>query len=290
MRIKELSIAIPYHGDRIKWVTQTILNIHNMNFIKEFVLTVDPCDDFNVNRLRKALAFYPKVKIIENEKRLFVFRNKVNAVKNCKCDWVALIDSDNIIGATFLGPILNSITSEKIMYAPEIGFPSLHYEKYANKSIGFVEATKLIGDPTYDMLINTMNYMVHKDTWLLALEEVIESEYEPVSADSAWINYNCMKAGMTLMVVRGCTYKHTIHSQSTYHLYSGEGVKQYAHICKLMKDEVKIEDFNDTREIQAKKQGSVSSAPDLSAARRPSGAVLPKEFSEDTNRFNLLSD
>jgi hypothetical protein len=291
MRVKDISVAIPYHGDRVKWVNQTILNVHNNNFIKEIVLTIDPCDDFDVKYLRKAVKNYPKVRIIENEKRLFVFRNKHKAVSECKSEWVALIDSDNIIGATFFGPILMNTLVNETIYCPEIGFPALHYEKFANVSIGFVDAVGLIGDPKYDMLVNTMNYMFHRETWLKALDEPIKSDYEPISADSAWINYNCMKAGMTLKVVRGSVYRHTVHDQSTYLLNQAAGIAQYANICKLMKGEYNdVKDFAGSREVQARKSRGVSPTPNLSAIRGSGRDVVQKECSDNYNRFDLLSD
>lgn len=291
MRVKDISIAIPYHGDRVKWVKQTITLNHNFNFIKEIVLTVDPCDDFNVSVLRKALSIFPKVKIIENEKRLFVFRNKYKAVSECKSDWVALIDSDNIIGATYFGPIIMNTLVNNLIYCPEIGFPSLHYEEFANKTIGFHDAVELIGNPKYDMLTNTMNYMFHRETWINSLSDAIKSDYEPVSADSAWINYNCMKYGMALRIVRGCVYRHTIHDQSTYLLNQREGVAQYANICKLMKGDFKdVKDFTGAREVQARKQHGVSPTPNISAVRGSSRGVVQEECSEHNNGFGLLSD
>lgn len=291
MRVKDISIAIPYHGDRIKWVSQTIKNIHNMNFIKEFVLTVDPCDDFDVKKLRKALSIYPKVRIIENDKRLFVFRNKHKAVSECKSEWVALIDSDNLIGATFLGPIIMNSMVNNIIYCPVVGFPALHYECFSNKHIAFNDAVELIGNPKYDMLVNNMNYVLHRETWLNSLKGAIASDYEPVSADSAWINYNCMKNGMVLKVVRGCVYQHTVHDQSTYILNHKEGEKQYANICKLMKGDFKsVKDFTGSEEVFSRKSRGVSPSPNLSSIRGSSRDVVPEECSNDNNRLDLLSD
>ncbi len=291
MRVKPISIAIPYHGNRVKWVKQTVTLNHNFNFIKEIVITVDPCDDFNVAVLRKALSIFPKVRIIENEKRLFVFRNKHRAVSECTSEWVALIDSDNVIGATYFGPVILNTLVNNLIYCPEIGFPSLHYEEFSNKTIGFRDAVDLIGNPKYDMLINTMNYLLHRESWLNALSGVIKSDYEPISADSAWINYNCMKAGMALRVVRGCVYQHTVHDQSTYLLNHKEGVTQYANICKLMKGDFKsVEDFTGAEEVQSRKSRGVSPTPNISAIRGSSRDVFQEECAEHTNGFGLLSD
>lgn len=292
MKAKEISIAIPYHGDRIKWTQQTILNCHGFNYVKEIVIVVDPSSVKDVDRLYKAATHYPKVRIILNEDRLFVFRNKVKAVESCRSEWVALIDSDNIIGATFLGPILNrSPLSENVLYCPEIGFPALHYEEFSHYDVSLKEAVDLIGKPSYDMLINTMNYVLHRDSWLSALKSAIESNYDPISADSAWINYNCMKAGMLLRVIRGCCYKHTVHDGSTYRLFQNEGVNKYANICKMMKGEYKdVKDFTSAREVQAKKSRGISSTSDISAIGGSGRGLVPEKCSQDNNRPDLLSD
>lgn len=283
-----LSIAIPYHGDRLQWTMQTILNIHNNNFVKEIVITVDP-SDFDVKKLYKATKNYKKVKIFENESRLFVFRNKIKAVTLCSSEWVALIDSDNIIGAVYLGPILNKILDKKVIYSPECGFPALNYQKFTGKDIGIREAISLIGDKEFDMLINTMNYVFHRKTWLSALCETINQDYDPVTADSAWINYNCMKNGIVLRVVKGSTYKHTVHKQSTYILYQKEGSDNYSKICQMMKGLIN-EDMGCPGEIQTREPSYLSNASNWTSTGRSSGDVVQEERKQDTNRFSLLTD
>ncbi len=292
MKIEGISIAIPYHGDRVEWTLQTISACHSYAYIREIVITVDPSTVQEVNKLYRAVKNFKKVRIILNEERLFVFRNKIKAVESCTSDWVALIDSDNVAGALYFGPIIRSAPlSENVIYSPEVGFHSLHYEEFNEKDIALNDAVDLIGNKSYDMLINTMNYFFHRKTWLKALESAIASDYEPVSADSAWINYNCLKAGMVLRVVKGCSYKHTVHHGSTYLQNQHEGVTQYANICKIMKGEYKdVKDFTSAREIHARKSHGISSTSNISATGRPSGDLVQEECKSNLNGNDILSD
>jgi hypothetical protein len=289
----DLSIAIPYHGDRSKWTMQTIMNNHNRDFVREIVITVEAGNESEVIKLQRLTKNYPKVVIHENDQRLFVFRNKIRAVSLCKSDWVALIDSDNVIGSIYLGPILrkaiNNGLSESTVYCPEIGFTKLFYTKFVGIDINLYEATNLIGDPQYDMLINTMNYVFHRETWLNALSDAISSNYEPMTADSAWINFNCMKNGMILNVLKGSTYKHTVHNQSTYALFPQDGATEYAKICATMKG-LLDENLGSSRKIQAGKSNYISSTSDWSAIGGQGRNLLRKEQGSDKDRSGLLTD
>ena len=240
--MNNISIAIPYHGDRFRWTMKTITNCHKLANVTEIVITIEPLDVSSL-KLERECRIYPKVRIFKNDKKLFVFRNKVNAVQRCTNEWVALIDSDNIINSAYLGAFLNSDKNPNIIYQPSIGQPRLNFEEYIGKDIGLRYAAEQISTSLFNMLFNNMNYIIHRKTWLNALEGAIQSDYEPLTADSAYINYYCLKAGMVMRVIKGMVYIHTIHNssapdnqKSTYMLHQEEGVREYSKIINNLKE------------------------------------------------------
>lgn len=284
--MNEISIAIPYHGDRLKWTTQTVYKCHGQSFVKEIVLTVEP-SDFPIEKVRKAFRNYKKVKVYQNDKRLFVFRNKINAVQKCNCQHVALLDSDNTVGAAYFGRIIRKPYSKHVIYCPEYGYPKLNYQEFTGEDINLNAAVDYLGNKNFDMLINTMNYVFHRETWLNALSEAIGSDYEPLTADSAYMNYHCLKNGMVLRVVHGMTYRHTVHDQSTYRLYRKEGKQEYSKLIKLMKGE-KDEISDSTKEVCTRGTYQISRVSDWSGAGGSSGTVVRK--AADRNAAELLTD
>jgi hypothetical protein len=289
-----ISIAIPYHGNRLKWTMQTIHNVHNLPFVKEIVISIDP-SDYPSSVIKNAVKHIGKVEIYENDKTLYVFRNKIRAVQLCKYDWCALIDSDNIIGAAYLGSWGKAEKNKNLIYQPSIGHTMLNYEEFIGDDIGLKTAAQLVGNNNFDMLFNTMNYMFHRETWLKALEGAIASDYDPISADSAYINYNCLKAGMVIRVMHGMAYIHTIHSKKTdrnnrgfYIEHAQEGVQEYNKIKKMLLEETN-EGCNSTGSIQAAGQNTVSKAPNWSGAGGPGRRILPQPEG-DNDKANLLTD
>lgn len=276
-----ISVAIPYHGDRSKWTLQTVVNASAVSAVKEIVITIDPSNT-DPKKFMQTLRSYRKVKVYQNDKRLFVFRNKVNAVSRCTQPWVALIDSDNIAGAGYYGAFSKQKKNPDILYQPSIGHTMIHYEEYIGEDINLKWAAKRIDEVKVNMMLNTMNYIFHRETWLKALKPAIESDYDPLTADSAFINYTCLKSGMVMRIIPGMEYMHTVHPvvedlevQSTYRIYVQDAEREYAKIIKQLKETLD-EDAGRTQGVYAGGQNAVPEASNWSGSGRPSRAVFPE--------------
>lgn len=286
-----MSIAIPFHGAREEWTLKTIQNTHNIHYVKEIVISMEPSER-NYADFFARLKLYPKVKIFKNEKNLFVFRNKINAVSKCTNEWVALIDSDNITTSQYY-TIFNRVPNKenRIIYSPAEGLPQLDYRCFIGHDIGIMDAGKLLGDGRFDMLFNTMNYVFHRETWLAAQDK---SDYEPRTADSSWINYNCLKSGMVIRVVKDMFYYHTMHAlnadhsfQSTYRMYHKEGETENKKIRQMIKELCDARN-NSSTSVQSRRQESVPPASNWTATGGQGGTVVPEQRSPD--KAALLSD
>ena len=279
-----ISVAIPYHGNRSKWTLQTVVNASAVSAVKEIIITIDPSNT-DPKKFMQTLRSYRKVRVYQNDKRLFVFRNKVNAVSKCTQPWVALIDSDNIAGAGYYGAFSKQRKNPNILYQPSIGHTMIHYEEYIGEDINLKWAAKHIDEVKVNMMLNTMNYMFYRETWLKALKSAIESDYDPLTADSAFINYTCLKSGMMMHIIPGMEYMHTVHPvvenlevQSTYRIYAQDAEREYAKIIKQLKESLN-ENPTDSRSLPSGGQKSVSEASNWSGSGRPSRRVL--QSSED---------
>lgn len=286
-----ISIAIPYHGDRLRWTLQSISNISGMARVKDVQITVDP-SNIPTSKLQKIMSRQKKVHVHLNKERLFVFRNKIEAVKKCTQEWVALIDSDNIINLNYLHQVFDrEHLSKDTIYQPAIGFPKLNYTEFCGDDIGLKKATSLLEDKNFIMLFNTMNYVFHKETWLAALEEAIKDDYDPLTADAAYINYHCLKKGMVLRVVPNMTYIHTIHDskaskdvQSTFVLYYKESWREFT----KLRERMQREDSECAGNVQAEGREPISQTSNWSGAGRPSRDTLSDE--KHQNVADLLTD
>ncbi len=299
--MNSISVAIPYHGDRSKWTLQTVVNASGVSSVKEIIITIDPSNT-DQKKFMQSLRSYRKVKVFVNDKRLFVFRNKINAVSRCTQEWVALIDSDNITPVGYYSAFNRYRKNKEILYQPAIGYTMINYEEYIGEDINLKWAAKKIDEVKVNMMLNTMNYMFHRRTWLNALKPVIESDYDPLTADSAFINFNCLKAGMVMNIIPGMEYYHTVHPvvedtevQSTYRIYAKDAEREYDKIIKQLKGLIN-EDHDDSGSIQAKGQNSVSKAPSWSGSGRQGRGVLQDadlvkgETDIHTDKMDGLSD
>jgi hypothetical protein len=262
--------------------------VHNLNFIDEIVVNIEPTDQPHKDIFGFAKN-YRKVRCEVNEKRLHVFRNKIATVKKCRSEWVAQIDSDNIIGANYFYPFLKTENkSDFVIYAPEFAMTKFNFAEFIGLDIGMKEAVGFFNKPIFNVLINTMNYLFHRERWLKAVEKAYQDEYDPKTADSAWINLQCWRAGMVMRVMPGMIYKHTIHPESTYLQDPEAGVREYAKIQNMMREEIKNESGLCAGSVQTQKQDTVSSSPVWSATGRSGRAVVPGV--EGTKQTDIFTD
>jgi hypothetical protein len=230
-----ISIAIPYHGDRFKWTLQTISNLHNQKDVCEIVICCEPGSKENTRQINR-LINYKKCRFIINETRLYAFHNKIKAVKNCKEDWVMLLDSDNVFGQAYMTAIKNieETLNKDVIYCPEHGIPSLSYSDFIGMDINIGKANSMFGMNSFDMLINTGNYFFNRKRFIDALEQEEKKEFEYRTMDAAWINALCLKSGMIMRIVPGMNYYHNVHRESTYLINRKRGIDESDYIKSKM--------------------------------------------------------
>ncbi len=278
--MEKISIAIPYHGDRVRWTMQTINNCHRLPFIHEIVISVDKSSPEDVKKIQTATKAYKKVKIFVSDTKLFVLKNKMKAVSLCNTDWVALIDSDNVVSGQYFGSWLKEPHIKDMIYCPERGISVLDYSDFVNVTLGlgviaynFATRSKDVTD-NLSMLLNTGNYILHRETWLRSLQT--EENHDPAAADVYYANYHCLLSGMVLRVVKGMTYHHTVHRGSTYLQTAKESETEVNRLKKLIEG-----DNENSGDIQACKQNNLSAAHNWSSTGGKGTILLQSEKTGD---------
>lgn len=254
-----ISIAIPFHGNRIEWSIRTIDNMHNYGFVSEIVLTLEPGFE---QRIISATRNYKKVRLIKNEQKLGSFRNKIKVVSECKDEWVALFDSDNVFGAAYIGAWYNEKKNKEVIYSPSMGLPVLNYEKFIGMDIDFKKAVSMMADNQFNMLMNTMNYIFYREKYLDSMRDAIASSYDPVAADGIWANFNCWKNGMIMRVLKGMVYNHSVHPGSTYLMNAGVSEIEQNKIKDMMRTYFGAPEIADVKAVAPADWSSVPKKPE----------------------------
>jgi len=197
--------------------------------IKSFISVVDDprvseiviCDDCSEDLIFKKLKHKietinnAKIKLFRNKENKGAFLNKVESIKKCSNDWVALIDSDNEIDKSYIDNLPEK-KDNNTFYLPSIAVcssPYLNFSKYAGKSLDKNAFCSIIDKA----LANTGNYFFNKNTYLKAIEKETNliNPYGLCSAYPVWLCYKYIEK-FKVEVVEGLHYKHGLGKDSWY--------------------------------------------------------------------------
>lgn len=197
------------------------------------VLIVDDCSSvlnyFSLCDARHEIAC-SKVRVTTNHSNLGMSRNKAEAIKLSSNDWVLILDSDNALYPSSIDAIckLTNLRTDTI-YCPAFAEPEFDYRRLQGKSWDAKGVASEIKSRDMSVLLNTCNYLVHRDTYL----ETYEYNPDVKESDTIWFNYLWLRRGGLLHVVPDWHYYHRIHE--------GSGWKQNASENMRMAEKIKGE-------------------------------------------------
>ena len=213
-----LSVAITTHN-RWEMTWELIQNLFIANgkagylLFKEVVVCDDCSDDGSYEKLQKLI--YPP---LSNYTKLWgchinmgMAKNKRRAVIMCDTDWVALLDSDNSFSIDYFSAIPETLSPDTI-YMPVKANPNFDYSEFKNILFDKDTIKPYIGKGFFGALLNTCNYVVHKDTYVKNWRENREIK----ETDTIWHIYNHLKNGGKFIVVNGMEYGHLVHENSGF--------------------------------------------------------------------------
>jgi glycosyltransferase involved in cell wall biosynthesis len=214
----KISIAIPTHDDRLYWFGQTVRNLCNHPAISEIIIVDDASEQNIFDKIMNTTLPLNNLQLYQNDKRLGVFKNKINAVLKCKEKWVALLDSDNVFNVDYIDAFLQCKEHYDIN-CPVKGLPAFDYSKYSGVAMTAKIAAGNVNDPAFVMAINTGNYIVDRERFLSVLKPMYHSGVTvPYCADVLWMNYHLLSAGQSMYFVPWMEYQHNDHPNSTYRI------------------------------------------------------------------------
>ena len=230
-----LSLAITTYN-RINLTLKSFSKVLDDDRIHEIVIYDDFSDIEMYNCLKHRIEQLnnSKIKLFRQQKNVGMSKNKYDAVEECICDYVILLDSDNQIDSTYIDAFIcafNPNIHGRCIYMPEFAKPQFDYRKYANfffdlynNKIGrstllnrseiqiesCIPINDIIDEPEMQCLVNTCNYIVPRAQYLFVYEENKEIK----ETDTYWYLYLWLKANNCFYVVPGMQYEHLVHEGS----------------------------------------------------------------------------
>lgn len=252
--MNHVSLAIT-HFNRYELLLECVSKVIDDPRIGEIVISDDASTDGSYDRLMHHFLDNPKVRLFRNTQNLDCYANKRQAVERATLDWVILFDSDNVLPVSYLD-ILYSLPKweEDVAYCPDFAEPCFDYQHLVGNvfhrsnvaewiSVSSERASRLRKPNSLpyprrsppartrfvplnprsrsvtsnrpsglNTALNTCNYFIHRRGYL----EVWDGSVDPHTADSIYQNFNWLKSGKKIVIVKGLRYFHRMHDDSHY--------------------------------------------------------------------------
>lgn len=211
--LRMISLCLTTYN-RTDLLYESFLQLVNDDRISEIVIVDDASPEEVYQTIAWQTKAIPKVKLYRNETNLDCYRNKKRAVELASNEWVIIGDSDNVFTPEYVERLYldGFIWNSKVIMQPSFAKPHFDFTKYNLQIVGNANVSHFMVDPTFQTMLNAMNYFVNRDEYL----RVWDGSVDPVTSDSIFHNYNWLKAGNSIYVVPGLHYEHRVHDQSHY--------------------------------------------------------------------------
>ena len=186
----------------------------NNPHIHEIIVYDDCSDDYH-----KVVSEFPSVRAFTQTKNVGALRNKIIACKQATSEWICLMDSDNYCGPDYFEAVISYwktvSPSPKTIYAPAFARPRFNYHNFCGVSITPSSWNKMLSVPMFDCLANTGNYIFH-NSMVKHWDSILGSSINTYAIDAMYMTYFLVKAGASVVVVKGMEYDHCVHPGSFY--------------------------------------------------------------------------
>lgn len=212
-----ITLAIPTYN-RTDLLFECFKDLIDDDRVSEIVIADDHSEIDIYNQVAEYCSHIPKVKLYRNEKNLDCYRNKREAVSKASNAFVIIADSDNIFTKSYIDAIISGLDHVSFLNVPgtilqpSFAKPHFDFREYSGKTITKENVSEYIASPTFQTMLNAMNFFVNKETFL----EVWDGSIDPVTSDSMYFNYCWLKAGLVIEVVHDLEYEHRVHPGSHY--------------------------------------------------------------------------
>lgn len=201
--------------NRTELLFDSFRQVINDDRVSEIIIVDDHSEQQIFHDVKWFTKDIPKVKLFRNDSNIDCYRNKKEAASKSSNEWLIIGDSDNIFTKAYIDRIESLFVSglnQKTVYQPSFAKPHFNFTKYEGMIIDKFNVAKYMEDPTFQTMLNAMNYFVNRDEFL----KVWDGSVDPVTSDSIFHNYNWLKAENKIYVVSELHYEHRVHEESHY--------------------------------------------------------------------------
>ncbi len=208
--MNKFSLAIT-NWNRDEMLMESFAQVLNDERITEIVILDDHSDNEIYESVKSKLEpLKPKVKLFRNPINIGMALAKRKAISLCENDWVIIFDSDNRLNIDYVDSVAKLPLSKNVIYMPEWAMPTFDYRQYRGIIFDRDNIKEFLNRPMFSALLNTCNYVVHKETYLYNYEH----NKEVHQTDTIWHLYSHMRRDGQFFVVLGMNYMHRTHSGS----------------------------------------------------------------------------
>lgn len=224
----EISLCIPHYNNS-NFLRECLSFPVSEKRITEIIISDDSSEDLEeVKKILKELNS-PKIKLIENPKRLGVYLNKIKSLKECKNKWAILFDSDNYLDKNYIDSIFSVEWDEKKIISPS---KILKIDDYSNSIGDYFDYRIFCGEihsdnfhekrsenpVIFETMLNTCNYFVPVSSYIECSEKnsINYDTMKISSLDSLTLFTDWIKENNSVLILEGLSYNHRVHKDSTY--------------------------------------------------------------------------
>lgn len=225
----KLSLAITTMN-RYEMTIESFAQVVDDPRITNIQILDDASEDDSYVKLSKYFNKHPKVRVSRQLQNRGMARNKADAVAHCENDWVILLDSDNIIGKSYIDAAEYITLDENTIYCPVFARPEFDFRKFGGFTFGKHNIAKRMTDDMFNVAMNCCNYLVNRKRYI----EAYTHNAEHKCSDTIWFNYNWLKGGGLFEFVHGMEYQHRVHPGSGFLQDANYNMKKSAEVRRLI--------------------------------------------------------
>jgi len=231
-----LSLALTTYN-RFEFTIESFAQVLDDPRIDDIIILDDCSTDGSYEKLVRHFSGVGKVRVIRQAQNRGMSLNKRDAIAYAKNEWVAIIDSDNIIGKNYIDAIhsigcypgLHNLQSDTI-YMPDFAKPKFDFRRFKYSKYDRRNIIDLIWHDMGNCAMNCCNYVVHRDSYL----KVYQHNPEMKGTDTIWFNYLWLESMNSFFVVSGMEYFHRVHDGSGFLKDVNYNMKQAEKIRKMI--------------------------------------------------------
>lgn len=211
MNMKKISVVIPVYN-RYEMLFKSFAQVINHPNVGEIIIVDDCSDSYTSTRIQEGvrsitqLCNTNKIRLFRNENNLGCFANKREAVSNAENEYVLILDSDNVVGADYIDVVMRQNWQPNKVLQPCFARPRFDFRKFNSLTVDKTNIRKYLREGMFNVMLNAMNYFVHRDTYLATWDNSID----PVTSDTIWQNYCWLRAGHQIYITPGLMYDHGV--------------------------------------------------------------------------------